>query len=134
MSLSGTASTHPAVAKFGAALRAALKDPAVALPIPFGLRYRSPLPRALRYLRANGARGWAALPIPFGLRYRSPLTQALRYLRANGARGWAAPRLAELGAIVPADDKLTPAGLQTWLQQETLRYAPVIKAAGQFAD
>jgi tripartite-type tricarboxylate transporter receptor subunit TctC len=63
-----------AVAKFGAALRAALKDPAVA------------------------------------------------------------PRLAELGAIVPADDKLTPAGLHTWLQQETLRYAPVIKAAGQFAD
>ena len=63
-----------AVAKFGAALRAALKDPAVA------------------------------------------------------------QRLAELGAIVPADDKLTPAGLQAWLQQETLRYAPVIKAAGQFAD
>ena len=45
-----------------------------------------------------------------------------------------APRLAELGAVVPADDKLTPAGLQTWLQQETQRYAPVIKAAGQFAD
>jgi tripartite-type tricarboxylate transporter receptor subunit TctC len=30
--------------------------------------------------------------------------------------------------------KLTPAGLQTWLQQETLRYGPVIKSAGQFAD
>lgn len=45
-----------------------------------------------------------------------------------------APRLAELGAVVPPDDKLTPAGLQTWLQQETQRYAPVIKAAGQFAD
>lgn len=45
-----------------------------------------------------------------------------------------APRLAELGAMVVSDDKLTPAGLQTWLQSETLRYAPVIKAAGQFAD
>jgi tripartite-type tricarboxylate transporter receptor subunit TctC len=45
-----------------------------------------------------------------------------------------APRLAELGAVVPTDDKLTPAGLQTWLQQETQRYGPVIKAAGQFAD
>lgn len=45
-----------------------------------------------------------------------------------------AARLADLGAIVPSDDKLTPAGLQTWLQQETARYAPVIKAAGQFAD
>jgi tripartite-type tricarboxylate transporter receptor subunit TctC len=45
-----------------------------------------------------------------------------------------AQRLADLGAIVPGDDKLSPAGLQTWLNQETQRYAPVIKAAGQFAD
>ncbi|MGH6610950.1 MAG: tripartite tricarboxylate transporter substrate-binding protein [Burkholderiaceae bacterium] len=45
-----------------------------------------------------------------------------------------ASRLTELGAVVVADDKLTPAGLQSWLQQETQRYAPVIKAAGQFAD
>lgn len=45
-----------------------------------------------------------------------------------------ASRLSELGAVVVADDKLTPAGLQSWLQQETQRYAPVIKAAGQFAD
>jgi len=43
-------------------------------------------------------------------------------------------RLTELGAVIPGDDKLTPAGLQAWLQQETLRYGPVIKAAGQFAD
>jgi hypothetical protein len=45
-----------------------------------------------------------------------------------------APTLAELGVIVVSDDKLTPAGLQTWLQQETQHYAPVIKAARQFAD
>lgn len=43
-------------------------------------------------------------------------------------------RLTELGAIVPSDDKLTPTGLQSWLARETERYAPVIKAAGQFAD
>ena len=43
-------------------------------------------------------------------------------------------KLTQLGAIVPPDDKLTPEGLQTWLKQETDRYAPVIKAAGQFAD
>ncbi len=43
-------------------------------------------------------------------------------------------RLTELGALVPSDDKLTPAGLQSWLAKETDRYAPVIKAAGQFAD
>lgn len=45
-----------------------------------------------------------------------------------------AQRLAELGALVASDDKLSPAGLQSWLQQETQRYAPVIKTAGQFAD
>jgi tripartite-type tricarboxylate transporter receptor subunit TctC len=43
-------------------------------------------------------------------------------------------KLNELGAVIPPDDKLTPAGLKTWLQEETQRYAPVIKAAGQFAD
>jgi len=43
-------------------------------------------------------------------------------------------RLSELGAMIPADDKLTPEGLRSWLEQETLRYGPIIKAAGQFAD
>ncbi len=43
-------------------------------------------------------------------------------------------KLTELGAMIVPEDKQTPAGLQTWLQQETLRYGPVIKAAGQFAD
>jgi tripartite-type tricarboxylate transporter receptor subunit TctC len=45
-----------------------------------------------------------------------------------------AAKLDELGAVTVPDAKLTPAGLQTWLQQEIARYAPVIKAAGQFAD
>lgn len=43
-------------------------------------------------------------------------------------------KLTELGAIIVSEDKQTPAGLQSWLQQETLRYGPVIKSAGQFAD
>lgn len=43
-------------------------------------------------------------------------------------------RLTDLGAVIVPDDKLTPNGLRTWLQQETQRYGPVIKAAGQFAD
>ncbi|MCW8197174.1 tripartite tricarboxylate transporter substrate binding protein BugD [Verminephrobacter aporrectodeae subsp. tuberculatae] len=46
----------------------------------------------------------------------------------------ATQRLTDLGALIPDDDKLSPAGLQTWLQQETQRYTPVIKTAGQFAD
>ena len=45
-----------------------------------------------------------------------------------------AARLVELGAVIVPEDKQTPAGLQTWLQQEIARYGPVIKAAGQFAD
>jgi tripartite-type tricarboxylate transporter receptor subunit TctC len=45
-----------------------------------------------------------------------------------------ASRLAELGAVIVPESKQTPAGLQTWLAEETARYAPVIKAAGQFAD
>ena len=44
------------------------------------------------------------------------------------------PRLDELGAVVVPENKLTSAGLQSWLKQETDRYSPVIKAAGQFAD
>ena len=45
-----------------------------------------------------------------------------------------AQKLAELGAVVVPESKQTPAGLQSWLSQETARYTPVIKAAGQFAD
>lgn len=45
-----------------------------------------------------------------------------------------ATKLTDLGAVIVPDDKLTPTGLRTWLQQETQRYGPVIKAAGQFAD
>jgi tripartite-type tricarboxylate transporter receptor subunit TctC len=43
-------------------------------------------------------------------------------------------RLTDLGAVVVPEDKQTPAGLQEWLKQETARYAPVIKAAGQFVE
>jgi tripartite-type tricarboxylate transporter receptor subunit TctC len=42
--------------------------------------------------------------------------------------------LNDLGAVVVPESKQSPTGLQTWLAQETARYAPVIKAAGQFAD
>ena len=43
-------------------------------------------------------------------------------------------RMEELGAVIVPEAKQSPAGLQTWLTQENARYAPVIKAAGQFAD
>ncbi len=43
-------------------------------------------------------------------------------------------RMAELGAEIVPDAKLTPEGLRSWLKQETERWAPVIKAAGVYAD
>ncbi len=43
-------------------------------------------------------------------------------------------KLGELGAVIVPESKQTPVGLQSWLADETARYAPVIKAAGQFAD
>jgi len=43
-------------------------------------------------------------------------------------------RMAELGAEIVPDAKLTPEGLRTWLKQEIDRWGPVIKAAGVYAD
>jgi tripartite-type tricarboxylate transporter receptor subunit TctC len=43
-------------------------------------------------------------------------------------------RMAELGAEVVPDAKLTPEGLRTWLKQETDRWGPVIRSAGVYAD
>ena len=43
-------------------------------------------------------------------------------------------RMAELGAEIVPESKLTPEGLQTWLKAEIDKWGPVIKAAGAFAD
>ena len=43
-------------------------------------------------------------------------------------------RMADLGAEIVPDAKLTPDGLRSWLKQETERWGPVIKAAGVYAD
>ncbi len=43
-------------------------------------------------------------------------------------------RMAELGAEIVPDAKLTPEGLRTWLKQETDRWGPVIRSAGVYAD
>ncbi|OYV01282.1 MAG: ABC transporter substrate-binding protein [Burkholderiales bacterium PBB5] len=45
-----------------------------------------------------------------------------------------AARMAELGAEIVPDAKLTPEGLRTWLKQEIDRWGPVIKSAGVYAD
>ena len=43
-------------------------------------------------------------------------------------------RMAELGAEIVPDAKLTAEGLRTWLQTETDRYGPMIRSAGAYAD
>ena len=43
-------------------------------------------------------------------------------------------RMAELGAEIVPDGKLTPEGLQTWLKAEIDKWGPIIKAGGKFAD
>ena len=43
-------------------------------------------------------------------------------------------RMADLGAEIAPDSKLTPDGLQAWLKLEIDKWGPVIKASGTFAD
>ena len=43
-------------------------------------------------------------------------------------------RMADLGAEIVPDSKLTSAGLETWLKSEIDKWGPAIKAAGKFAD
>ena len=45
-----------------------------------------------------------------------------------------ATRMAELGAEIVPDARLTPEGLRLWLKQEIDRWGPVIKNAGVYAD
>lgn len=43
-------------------------------------------------------------------------------------------RMKELGAEIVPESKQTPEGLRSWLKSETDRMAPVIRAAGAYAD
>ena len=43
-------------------------------------------------------------------------------------------RMADLGAEIAPDSKLSPEGLRTWLKSEIDKWGPVIKAGGTFAD
>lgn len=45
-----------------------------------------------------------------------------------------ARRMADLGAEIAPDSKLSPEGLQTWLKAEIDKWGPIIRAAGTFAD
>ncbi|MDP3137606.1 MAG: tripartite tricarboxylate transporter substrate-binding protein [Burkholderiaceae bacterium] len=43
-------------------------------------------------------------------------------------------RMADLGAEIAPDAKLSPQGLQTWLKAEIDKWGPIIRAGGTFAD
>jgi tripartite-type tricarboxylate transporter receptor subunit TctC len=43
-------------------------------------------------------------------------------------------RMADLGAEIVPDNKLTPEGLQTWLKSEIDKWGPIIRSTGTFAD
>jgi tripartite-type tricarboxylate transporter receptor subunit TctC len=43
-------------------------------------------------------------------------------------------RMADLGAEIAPDSKLSPEGLQTWLKSEIDKWGPVIRASGTLAD
>jgi tripartite-type tricarboxylate transporter receptor subunit TctC len=43
-------------------------------------------------------------------------------------------RMADLGAEIAADGKLSPEGLQSWLKAEIDKWGPVIRSGGTFAD
>jgi tripartite-type tricarboxylate transporter receptor subunit TctC len=43
-------------------------------------------------------------------------------------------RMADLGAEIVPDTKLTPESLQSWLKAEIDKWGPIIRAAGTFAD
>jgi tripartite-type tricarboxylate transporter receptor subunit TctC len=45
-----------------------------------------------------------------------------------------AKRMADLGAEIAPDSKLSPEGLQSWLKAEIDKWGPIIKATGTFAD
>ena len=55
-------------------------------------------------------------------------------LRAAMQDASVAQRLAELSCDIPPLDKMTPAGLKTHLEAEIIKWAPVIKKAGVYAD
>ncbi len=43
-------------------------------------------------------------------------------------------RMADLGAEIAPDSKLSPEGLQTWLKAEIDKWGPIIRSVGTFAD
>lgn len=59
------------------------------------------------------------------------INEALRFALADPQ---VRQRLKDLSSDVPFAEKITPAGLKTHLEAEILKWGPVIRSAGIFAD
>lgn len=76
---------------------------------------------------------WHGLYAPKGT--PAPVLEKLNVaLRAALADPMVKTRLAELSSDVPPSDKITPAGLRNHLEAEIVKWGPVIKKAGIYAD
>jgi tripartite-type tricarboxylate transporter receptor subunit TctC len=101
-------------------------------------RLATPALRHLPTLEEAGVRGvnmtvWHGLYAPRGT--PAPVVQRLNAALQEAVRNPEFVRRMEgLGAVMITDDRVTPAGHRRFVAAEVERWAPVIRAAGQFAD
>jgi tripartite-type tricarboxylate transporter receptor subunit TctC len=101
-------------------------------------RLPTPLLRNLPTLDESGLRGfsvtvWHGLYAPRGV--PAPVLQRLNTALQEALRNPEfVRRMDALGAVMITDDRVSPAGHRRFVAAEIDRWAPVIRAAGQFAD
>jgi tripartite-type tricarboxylate transporter receptor subunit TctC len=109
-----------------------------ALAVTTSRRLMAPALAALPTLDESGLKGfsmsnWHGLYAPRGT--PMPVVEKLNgALRAALADAAFVRHEEEVGAVIATDARSSPAGHRKFVEAETARWTPVIKAAGQFAD
>ncbi len=92
-------------------------------------------------LPTMGERGFAGFPLTSWYGLYAPRGTPLpvlhtlqRALRAAVQDGALRSGFAELGATMVDDERLTPTSHRRFVELETARFAPLLRAAGQYAD
>jgi tripartite-type tricarboxylate transporter receptor subunit TctC len=75
----------------------------------------------------HGIYGPKNIPAPVATRLNQSLKAALKDPAVIA-------KAADLGAVIVPEAKQTPAALQAWVKDEINKWAPLLKAAGQYAD
>jgi tripartite-type tricarboxylate transporter receptor subunit TctC len=75
----------------------------------------------------HGVYGPKNIPAPVAARLNEALKAALKDPSVIA-------KAADLGAVIVPEAKQTPAALQAWVKDEIAKWAPLLKAAGQYAD